>query len=365
MSWARPSVNRVPSVGDPGRCLPVSSPPASGLYGITATCSSRAQREQLALVLAEQQVVARLHALEAAHAEHLAAADRRVPTGRRACSSSRCTAPCPSAPGRPSRAKRLVDRGRPVVEVDLVEVDVVGLQPAQRGVDRPHHVLATVALVPLVRTAAPEALGGEDDVVAATAVALHPLADQFLGATDQLDRATERVDVGGVEERDAGFEGGVHDRERRLVVALEPERHRAEAQRRDPKSGAPERHVSHLPHRTRALRAESLNGCGGASGTGGTDGPRQDVARGDRLGADLGDHVRGVRLCRGAGEPPPAAGCGGADGGGGDAAGVSDRRAVHRIVVAEHGGRLVGADRRRRRRAPVCSGCTSPSLAAT
>ena len=62
---------------------------------------------------------------------------------------------------------------------------------------------------------------------------------------NDLGRCAERIDVGGVEERDARLGGGIHDRERRLVVALVSERHRAEAQPRHLEAGAAEANVFH------------------------------------------------------------------------------------------------------------------------
>ena len=76
------------------------------------------------------------------------------------------------------RGERLLDVGVRVGAVDLVEVDVVGLQAAQRVLDRAHDPAPRVA--PLVGVVAHRAadLGGEHDVVAA---ALERLADDLLG----------------------------------------------------------------------------------------------------------------------------------------------------------------------------------------
>jgi hypothetical protein len=69
-------------------------------------------------------------------------------------------------------------------------------------------------------------LGGQDHVVAAPAG--QRLADDLLGLA-------ARVDVGGVDEVDAGVERAVDDLDRPIVVGLAPgaEHHRAEAEGAD------------------------------------------------------------------------------------------------------------------------------------
>ena len=200
-----------------------------------------AQREQLPLDLAEQQVVARLHRLEAHEVARLAPPDRaRQPVREevRAPDVARLPGPDDGVEG----LERLVDRRVGIREVQLVEVDVVGAEPAQRRVDRVEDVLARVALVPRVGTGAPVALRRDDELVALPA---QPPADDLLGAADGVETASERVDVGAVEERDPGVGGGVEDRPRRVLVALEPERHRAETEARDLEAGAAEAYVLH------------------------------------------------------------------------------------------------------------------------
>ena len=107
--------------------------------------------------------------------------------------------------------------------VDLVEVDPVGVQPPQRVLDRADDPAARVA--PLVRVLAHRVveLGREDDVVAPAAG--ERLADDLLGLALP-------VDVGGVDEVDAGVERRVDDADRLVVVGVAPraEHHRAEAE---------------------------------------------------------------------------------------------------------------------------------------
>ena len=93
----------------------------------------------------------------------------------------------------------LLDGGVRVPAVDLVEVDVVGAEAAEAVVDLGHDGLARQAHgVAALAHRAPE-LGGDDDLVAVGHVGQGPPDDLLAGAVG--------VDVGGVEEVDAGVEG--------------------------------------------------------------------------------------------------------------------------------------------------------------
>ena len=81
----------------------------------------------------------------------------------------------------------------------LVQVDVVGLQPAQRAVDRLHDVLAGQAAVVAAGAGRPVDLG--EDLQPLAALALQRPAEDRLGPG-------AGVDVGGVEGGDAEVEGG-------------------------------------------------------------------------------------------------------------------------------------------------------------
>ena len=115
--------------------------------------------------------------------------------------------------------------------MDLVEVDPVGLQPAQAGVDFLHEPAPRVAghvRIGVVHRAVH--LRREHDRVAP---ALQGLADDLLGLA-------ARVDVGRVDEVDPCVERTVDDVDRLVVVGVAPgaEHHRAEAQRTDLQTGA-------------------------------------------------------------------------------------------------------------------------------
>ena len=136
-------------------------------------------------------------------------------------------------------AERLVDVGQRVDSVDLVQVDVVGAEAAQRvftGADDPRpgrapaveHVVAHGVMQ----------LRRDDDLVATVA---DPGADDLLGLA-------VAVHVGSVDEVDAGFERTMHDAHAVVVVgvAVLPEHHRAEAQPADRDAGAAECRVLHV-----------------------------------------------------------------------------------------------------------------------
>ena len=110
--------------------------------------------------------------------------------------------------------------------VDLVEVDPVGPQPAQRVLDLLDDPAARVAELVGVLAHRAVDLGREHDVVAPAAG--ERLADDLLGLA-------ARIDVGGVDEVDPGIERAVDDPDRLLVVGVAPcaEHHRPEAQRAD------------------------------------------------------------------------------------------------------------------------------------
>ena len=98
-------------------------------------------------------------------------------------------------------AKGLFDGGDGVVAVDLVEVDVVGLEAVEAGVDCVHDVAAGGADVVAARAGAAEDLGGDDDLSAGDVQVLEGLAEGFFALAFG-------VDVGGIEEVDAGVDGG-------------------------------------------------------------------------------------------------------------------------------------------------------------
>ena len=102
------------------------------------------------------------------------------------------------------RAERVLDGGRRVGPVDLVEVDPVGAEAAQRVLDLAHDPAPAVARQVRPLAHRPVELRRQHDLVAPTG---ERLADDRLGLA-------ARVHVGGVDEVDPRIEGGVDDRPR-------------------------------------------------------------------------------------------------------------------------------------------------------
>ena len=90
-------------------------------------------------------------------------------------------------------AERLVDRVSRVVAVQLVQVDVVGLQAPERGVDRGQDVLAGVAAVERRRPGRPKHFVA---TMKRSRLPREPAAEDLLGAAPGRQVPAERVDVG-------------------------------------------------------------------------------------------------------------------------------------------------------------------------
>ena len=136
-------------------------------------------------------------------------------------------------------AQCLVDGDVGLRPVDLVEVDVVGLQAAQARLALLDDVAAAVAQhvgVSVVHLAVH--LGGQNDL-GALAVALQRLAGHFFAAP-------AAVDVGRIEEVDAGVDGAVDDRIGIIGGGLAAEHHAAQAELADFHTGASQRTVFHM-----------------------------------------------------------------------------------------------------------------------
>src|SRR5208337_2748721 len=96
-------------------------------------------------------------------------------------------------------AKSLFQRGNGVVAVDLVEVDIVGLEAAKAGFDGVHDVSARGAYIVAAGTDATEDLGRENNILAGDVEILEGLAEALFAFTFGID-------VGRVEEVDAGID---------------------------------------------------------------------------------------------------------------------------------------------------------------
>jgi hypothetical protein len=126
--------------------------------------------------------------------------------------------------------------------VQLIQVDVVGAEPPQRRLDRVQDVLARHALVPRLRPHRADAFRRQHELVP---LAAQPAADDLLRAAGRVVAATERIDVGGIEEVDATRRCRVQDGVALGLVALQAEGHRAQAQLRNLQAGLAEIGILH------------------------------------------------------------------------------------------------------------------------
>ena len=145
------------------------------------------------------------------------------------------------------RAHGLLDRRGRIESVDLVEVDVVELQPLQAGLDPVQDVAARGAARVRSRAGLAEDLGRDDHVLARHLEILQRLAGDLL-------RHAPGVDIGGVDEVDAGVNRLAHealcvgllqatDLARDAVGAAEG--HGAQAKLGDEQAGTAEGMVAH------------------------------------------------------------------------------------------------------------------------
>ena len=201
-----------------------------------------AQRQHLPFFLAVDEVVVVLHRHEARPAvalgdlQHL----RELPgVHARRADVARLAGPHDVV----QRFQGLLDRRVRVEPVDLVEVDVVGPEPSEGGVDGLEQVLAGQAAVVRPVGHGEERLGGDHHLVARREVVER--------AADDLLADAAGVHVRRVEEVDAGVEGSPDEGTAGLLgqdpgaPGGRPEGHRAEAETRDTQAGTAEIDVFH------------------------------------------------------------------------------------------------------------------------
>ena len=157
------------------------------------------QRDELALQIPPGDGVVGLHALEARPAAFVGQRQRlhHLPSGHIADAQR---ADLAGAHQIVERAQGLVERRERVEAVQLVEVDVVELQAAQAGLDLVDDMVSALAAAVGLLAHHAGGLGGDDDLVARQFQRFERMADQRLGLA-------ERVDIGGVDEVDAGVVG--------------------------------------------------------------------------------------------------------------------------------------------------------------
>ena len=155
-------------------------------------------------------------------------------------------------------AQSLVDVRRRVGAMHLVQIDVVGAQPAQAVLHLTHQPAPRGAGHVGIITHREVGLGGEHDSVA-------PAAQRL---ADDLLRFAVRVHVRRVDEVDASVEGLMNDPYRLLVIRIAPgtEHHRSQAVRTHLDPRATERAHSHGCHVATKRRAPSQTASAAAAG---------------------------------------------------------------------------------------------------
>src|SRR5258708_7855523 len=150
-----------------GRELARQQTAGDRVVGDDANAFLPAEREHLSLDLAEQQAIAGPGRGEASQPERLAPADG----ADQLLGEEVRGAYVPDLSGVDEvvqGAQGLVDRRRRVVSVQLVQVNVVGLEATQRGVEGGHDVLPGIAGVKGRRSGRYEAFGRHDETVPLT-----------------------------------------------------------------------------------------------------------------------------------------------------------------------------------------------------
>ena len=115
--------------------------------------------------------------------------------------------------------ERLLEGRRIVVEMRLIQVDVVGLQPPQRIVDGLSRYRRPDSPLPAPMS--------QPTLVAITTLSrlprlLQPLADDGLGFAALVAGRPARIDVGGIDEVEAGVDEGVEQAKEVLSSAVQP-----------------------------------------------------------------------------------------------------------------------------------------------
>ena len=197
---------------------------------------------------------------------------------------------CSGPDWRPEDRRVRAPGDRPVRPVDLVEVDIVGLEPPEalvhRLLDLRARQLAGRAVVPEPgHLRAADHLGGQHDPVA-PAAALEPGSDDALGRPLRLRPRRDRVELRGVEEVDAPVDRVIHLRMALGLGVLLAPGHGSEADLADGEAGAAERAFAHGEWSARRQAPRSRDAGAGAGG--GVSGLRQEAARRVRKVSTLG-----------------------------------------------------------------------------
>ena len=153
---------------------------------------------------------------------------------------------------RVERAQRFLDRRRRIGTMVIIKIDPIGLQALEARLDRARDVARRAAFELAFVVHRHAEFGDQHDILAAGAERL---------PQDRLRSAAVAVNVGGVENRDAGIERRVHDvaRGRRIepaaeIIAAEPERRDTQVRRAEltlTHAGSPPARPARFPHSRR------------------------------------------------------------------------------------------------------------------
>jgi hypothetical protein len=128
--------------------------------------------------------------------------------------------------------------------VHLPQVDVVGAEAFEAGVERGEQVAAGRVSVALLAAAA-DRLGRDDDVLAIDHALQHPADDSLALTVD--------VDVGGVDQRAARLDERLRLRGRVVLVGVAAPGHRSEREPGDEEAGRTQPSLLHAGHGIRLI----------------------------------------------------------------------------------------------------------------
>src|SRR4029077_6136959 len=110
-----------------------------------------------------------------------------------------------------------IERRRRIVEVQGVEIDIIGAEPSERAVNGIEQMLARRALVPIRRPDRAPRLGADDE---AATLAFQPPAENFLTSPQLVRRPAHGIESGGVDKTCPRFRRLVEERTRGSFVRL-------------------------------------------------------------------------------------------------------------------------------------------------
>src|SRR5262249_8113878 len=119
-----------------------------------------------------------------------------------------------------------INRGVGIRSMDLIQIDVIGVEAAQARVDRIEDMDSRETAVVRPFSHRHPAFGCKP---ASGPLAFEPFADYLFGLTSPVERNRHWIDIGCVNEIDSPLDSSIHYLERRLLIALVPKSHGAQA----------------------------------------------------------------------------------------------------------------------------------------